>query len=119
MHLVRAPNGVRSRFRNPEMPDLPLCLQANHRTDRILDRHGFIHPMDEVEIDIVGPETLEALVAGLDHVFRIALGPRLAIRKTNVPELGREDIFAAALERATDELLVCAIRPISVRRVDE
>jgi hypothetical protein len=120
MDLVGAADGACSRFRNSEMLDLPLRLEPHHCADRVFDRHGVVDAMDEIEVDGVGPEPLEALLAGFDDVIRVALGSRFAVWKANVAELGGEDVlFASALQGATDQLLVGAIRPVGIGRVDE
>src|SRR5258705_13763827 len=107
MDLVGAADGAGSRLRNSEMPNLALRFELHHGANRVLDRHGLVDAMDEVEVDGVGPEPLEALLAGVDDVFRVALGARLAVGQTNVAELGGEDVlFAAAFQGATDQLLV-------------
>jgi hypothetical protein len=53
--------------------------------------------MDEIEVDGVGPEPLEALLAGFDDVIRVALGSRFAVRKANVAGLGGEDVLFASV----------------------
>src|SRR5262249_6610222 len=107
VHLVGAADGVCSRFRDAEMLDLSLGLEPYHGADGILDRHGVVDSMDKIEIDGIGPEALEALLAGFDDVLRVALGSGLAVGQANVAEFGGEDVvFAAALEGATDQLLV-------------
>ena len=61
------------------MPDLSLGLEPYHGADGILDRHCVVDSMDKIEIDDIGPEALEAFLAGLDDVIRVALGSRLAV----------------------------------------
>ena len=106
-----------------EMPRwriLPCCFQLRHGADRVLDRHRLVDAMDVVEVDVIGAEPREALVARLHHVVRMALGARLAVRQADVAELGRQDVLVApALEPAADQLLVGAVRPVGVRGVDE
>ena len=115
-----AADGVRSRFRKSEMPNLALRLEPHHGADRVLDRNGVVDAMNEVEVDGVGPQSLEALLAGFNDVVRMALGAWLAVGQANVAELGGEDVlFATALQGATDQLLVGAIRSVGIGGVDE
>jgi hypothetical protein len=102
------------------MSDLALRLELHHGADGILDRHGVVDAMDEIEVDGIGAEPFEALFAGFDHVVRIAFGAGLAIGQANVAELGGEDVlFAAPFQGATDQLLVGAVRSVGVGRVDK
>src|SRR5262249_53676505 len=67
------------RFRDAEMPDLSLGLEPHHGADRILAPHGVVASMDTIEVDGVGAEALEALLAGFDDVIRVALGSGLPV----------------------------------------
>src|SRR5258708_39138082 len=87
MRFVGTADGVRSRFGNSQMPYLALRLEAYHGADRILNRHGIVDPMNEVEVNVVGTEPLEALVASFHDVFRVALGTGLAVGQTYIAEL--------------------------------
>src|SRR6478735_6075901 len=95
MDLVGAADRICSRLGDSEMPDLALGLELYHGADGIFDRHRVVDAMDEIEVDDIGAEPLEALLAGFDHVVRIAFGAGLAIRQTNVAELGSEDVLFA------------------------
>ena len=99
---------ARARFADAERAHLALLHQLAHGADRILDRHFRIDAVLVIEIDHIDAEALQALLAGLDHEVRPAVG-EFAVLAAEIAELGRQHhAGAAALDRLADEFLVVA-----------
>ena len=109
-------------LREPEVADLPRANELRHRPDGLLDRRRRIGSVQVVEVDAVGCEPGQGLLARPAHVLRAAVQaastgtPRLVV---GMSELRRDDRFVAASgERSSDELLVHAVLAVHVRRVE-
>jgi len=66
---MRPPDGRRPGLADAEKAYFALADKLAHRADRVLDRNGRIDPMDIIEVDDVGLEPPEALLAGFAHIF--------------------------------------------------
>src|SRR5215472_8441177 len=100
--MVAAPASQMPRY-------LALADKFAHRADRVLDRNGRIHPMDVIEVDDVGLEPPEALLAGFAHTFRPAVREAGIAEQPEIAKLARDDVIAAVLsDRLSYELLVAA-----------
>src|SRR5262249_16115516 len=109
MHRMRPPDGRRPGLANAEKAHLALADKLAHRADRVLDRNGRIHPMDVIEIDDVGLEPPEALLAGFAHILRPAVREAGIAEQPEIAKLARDDVIAAVLsDRLGYELLVAA-----------
>ena len=102
------------------MSDLARLDQALHRAPGLLDRHRAIDAVLVVEVDHVDAESAQRRVARLDHVLRGAVdADERTVGAALVPELrGEHDVVAAALDGATDQLLVRE-RTVHVGGVEE
>src|SRR5438477_3879033 len=119
MHRMRPPNGRRPGLADAEKAHLALADELAHRADRVLDRNGGIDPMDVIEIDNVGPEPPEALLAGFVHIFRPAVREARVAEQPEIAKLTRDDVIAAVpSDRLGYELLVAG-RGRSRRRYRE
>ena len=108
MHLVRAADGLRIGFRQPERAYLALLDQPLHRADGVLDRRVRVDAVLVVEVDDVDAEALQARLAGLHHVLRPPVHALLAVGLLHLAELGGDDRLAApsVLERLAEQGLV-------------
>jgi hypothetical protein len=75
--LPRGLDRVDSDIRQPDVPDLALCLQIGERTHRLLERHRRVDAVELVQVDPLEPEPPEALLAGLAQVRGPAIGVKL------------------------------------------
>ncbi len=98
----------------------PGRTSSRHRADGLLDRHGVVHPVLVVEVDVVHAEPPERVVAGLADVVGPAVHAEIgAVLRALVAELGGEDhLVAAAADRPADEPLV-GEGTVHVGRVEE
>ncbi len=99
-------------FADPEIGHAPganfsLCLQAFKCRDDVGDTDGLLRPVQEVKIEMVGAEPLEARLAGArDAIARHMVRPHLR---------NQEDLIALAGNRAADEFLGA----VHFRRIDK
>ncbi len=117
---MRPPDGRRRGLRQPDVADLAGLHQLGHRTDRLLDRHVRVHPVQVVQVDDVGAEVAQRPVGGAPDVGGGAVA---AVHGAVVVGLrgrlgGQDDLVAAVAEGAGDQLLVLE-RPVRLCRVDE
>ena len=109
MHRMRPPDGRRPGLADAEKAHLALADELAHRADRVLDRNGRIDPMDVIEVDDVGLEPPEALLAGFAHIFRPAVREARVAEQPEIAKLARDDVIAAVpSDRLGYELLVAA-----------
>src|SRR5215208_3022547 len=105
--------------RHADEADLAPLDQLVERAERLLEGDLGVWPVDEVDVDLVGPETLETDI-DLAHdvgAARIALG-RLAARWKKDPALGDEhDVFPPATQGAAEDLFGVA-GSVAWRRVE-
>src|SRR5205085_3098087 len=108
MDTLRAPDRVGSCLGKPEVADLALGDELRHGADRVLDGRVRINAMLIVEIDVVDAEAPQGALARAPHVVRTPIHTEVcAIGRAHVAELRRDDdVVAAPLDRATNELLV-------------
>ena len=120
MHRVRALDGLRCSFREPEVTHLALLDQLRHRAHGVLDRGVRIDAMLIVEINHLDAETAQARLAALPDVLGLAVDAAIApVLAADVAELGGEDhLIAPAADGASDELLVAA-HTVHVGRVEK
>src|SRR4051812_7901944 len=120
MHLVRAADGLRRRFREPEIADLPRLHQVRHRAHGFLDGHGLVDPVLVVEIDRLDPEPPERLFAALLDVVGLAVDAQeLSVLGADVPELGREKYLVALSGDGSADQLFVLEWPVHVRRIEK
>jgi hypothetical protein len=53
--------------------DLACVHELAHRAPRVFDRHGGVHPVLVVEIDMVDTQAFEGCIAGSVHVIGVAV----------------------------------------------
>ncbi len=108
MHRVRPAQGGGGHFRQADGPDLPGRHQLAEGADAVLDGDLPVPAMQVVEVDDVGLQALQAIVAGLldrlgpavDHPHPVHAGHAA---------LGGQDVFLpAALQGVADQGLVGA-----------
>jgi hypothetical protein len=91
------------------MPDLAVLLQLPERPDCLLERHR-ASPMEEIEIDDIAAQPLQAAFAG---------GDRVGARRIARMHLGDdEDVSAPVRDRLGHHLLGTALA-IHFRRIDQ
>ena len=102
------------------MAHLARPYQVAHGADGLLDRHGAVHPMLVVQVDVVGAEPLERRVARSLHVVGPAVHAEpLPLFVALVAELGGEhDLVAPAANGRAHQPLV-GERPVHVGRIEE
>src|SRR5262249_29179052 len=121
MHRMRPPDGRRPGLADAEKTYLALTDKLAHRADRVLDRNGLIDPMDVIEVDAIGLEPPEALLAGFAHIFRPAIREARVADQPEITKLARYDVIAAVpSDRLGYELLVAApsIAVCGVEKID-
>ena len=72
----------------PQVADLARPDQLAHRAPGVLHRHGAVHPVLVVQVDVVGAEPLQGRVTGLAHVLGPAVDGPAAVGQPLVAELG-------------------------------
>ncbi len=97
---------------------MPRCLhlagphQLGHRADRVLDRHVGVDAVDVIEVDHLGLEPLQALVAAFLEVFGAAVGKARAALQPDIAELAGDHVLAAvALRRPA--AISSSLRPVA------
>src|SRR4051812_5673411 len=97
MDLVGPADGRRGGLAEAEETDLAGRHKFGHGADRLLDRHGLIHPVLVVQIDVVDAESLQTGVAGRADIVRAAADAlETAVLAADVAEFGGEhDLFSA------------------------
>ena len=120
MHRECATQRLRTRFRQAEIPDLPLLHKPCHRADRLLDGRVRVYSMLVVEVDRFHSQTLETgFTCRANIVGPPVDAPACGVFTPNDPELSCNDgLFAPSLDCPADQLFV-GERPVHVRRVQE
>src|SRR5262249_26808946 len=121
MHRMRPADGRCPGLADAEKAYLALADKLAHRADRVLDRNGRIDPMDVIEVDDIGLEPPEALLAGFADIFRPAVREARIAEQPEIAKLARDDGIAAVLShRLGYELLVAAasIAVGGVKKID-
>ena len=110
MDLIGAPQRGRRRLRHSQELDLALLHQLLHGADGIFDRNFGIHAVLVVKIDHFHAQPLQAGIAALAHVIRLAAHADPAtFRRAQVPKLsGQHHSVAPIANGAADKLLVVA-----------
>jgi hypothetical protein len=105
---VGATNGVRSRFTDAEVADLPRVDEFLEGTPGLLHGYPRVHSVLVVEVDVVHAETLEGGVAGPTDVVGVAINSQArSVLTSFVTELGGEhDLIATRGDGSTHETLV-------------
>ncbi len=102
-------DGLGARLRQSEKTDLALFDEPRHGANRILDRRVGVDAVLIIEVDDIGAETLQAGLAGADHIIRPAVDHR-AFRQAQIAEFrGQGDLVALAGDRLADKILVLAV----------
>ncbi len=92
---------------------------SRHRADRVLDRYIGVDAVDVIEVDHIGLEPREALVAALLDVFRPAISELGAALQPDIAEFAGDYVFVPmAGDRLGYQLLVAA-GAVGVRAVEE
>src|SRR5712691_2203594 len=81
---------LRSRFGQPDVAHLARFHETGHGADRLLDRHVGVDAVQVVEVYRFDAELLQARVAGLAHVFGLAVVGLAAVRVVDVAEFGAD-----------------------------
>src|ERR1051326_9260537 len=118
---MRAPDRRQAGLADAEMLDLALTHEIGHRADCVLYRDIGIDPVDEIEVDEFGLETLQALVAAFLDVFGAAIGEARPALKLHIAEFAGDHVIAAMPgDGARDQLLVApeAVGVGSVEKID-
>src|SRR5580698_4258527 len=119
MGRMRAPDGFRRRLRKTQVAHLAGFDEVRHRADSLLDRHGAIHAMLIIEVDLFDAEALERGVASRPYVFGPSVDLASTIGMADDSEFGRDDhAIPNRPELAPDQFLI-VIRPIHVRGVEK
>jgi hypothetical protein len=106
------------KIRAADLPDLASLDQAVHRAERVGDRHIRIGLMQLIEIDVVGAESAQAVVAGLPDVLRPR--PCALVVHRHAELRGDDRPIAAVGECAAEEFLAlgCAVDVGGIEEVD-
>ena len=114
-----APQLVLGDVGQPDVPDLALLLEGDECTDRVLQRHRGVGPVELVQRDLFELEPSQASLAGLDQVVRPAVLRPLPGTGALEAALGRDhEIIRVRRQRLADELLA-DVRTVGVGGVDE
>ncbi len=110
MHGTSAPQCLNAALGQADVANLSCLDQFLQRADRFLDRHFRVDPVQVEQVDILGPESLQASLEGGAQGLRAVIdlqrafgGPRDAVlrRQQHVP--------AAAVDEPADEPLILAV----------
>lgn len=117
LNRVRTADGLGARLREAEVQNLPSLDQIFDRAGHVLNWHGEIDAVLIVEIDAVGPQTLERFLDDLPDALRPAVQ---AVRAVDLQAEfgGDDDLVADRRERLADQLLV-DVGAVDFRSVEE
>ena len=113
---------LRTGFGKAEIADLALAYQVLHDARDILHRHVGVDPVLVVEVDVVGPQPLEAALDGAADLGRLAVdaAAMLAGHLVDVPaELGGDLHFVAHPREGLAHHLLVGPRAIDFGRVEK
>jgi len=109
MHVVRPAQGVGRNLGQADAADLARLHQFGQRADAVLDRHALVPAVQVVEIDDVGLQPLQAVLAGLLQYVGMAVELALALCIAERPALaGQNELAAMFLEHVADQGFVGA-----------
>ncbi|MDT5124892.1 MAG: hypothetical protein QOH54_536 [Mycobacterium sp.] len=110
MDCVCAMDEVRAHFAESDGSHLARGDEFAHRADGVFDRHTAIQAMVVVQVDHVGPQTAEAVLARRPDVVRAAVNhdARAVVIDLRGEFRRQHHVIAAAGERRADEFLVVA-----------
>jgi hypothetical protein len=118
---MRPANRLNRGLRHAEVLDLALGNQLLDRSCHVLDRHARIDAVLIEEIDVIGPQTLQAGVRHCLDMLGPAIGPATALARLKIDveaELGgNRHLVADRLERLAHQLFVRE-RPIGFGRIE-
>src|SRR5687768_18488998 len=97
MNTVRLADRRCRDFAQADRPYLSLCHQIRHRTHALLDGQTFVPAVKVVQIDDVGPQPGEAVLARLPDDFGATVNLTLPLRIAEHAALAREDELRAAI----------------------
>src|SRR6266705_2735978 len=109
MDFHRPAQSICSGLRETDVANLAFLDQFGQGSHSFLDRRVGIDAVLVVEIDVVGPQPLQAAFAGLLHIVGLAADAAKVriVGVTNDPELrGQNYIIAFAFKGASDEFFV-------------
>src|SRR5690349_1253063 len=93
-------------LRQADGADLPLPLQIRECADAVLERHGLVPTMQVVQIDAIGAEIAQRLLADGANGFRSAIDHPLAVAPEQSALAGEDDVRRALREQRAHQLLV-------------
>src|SRR5947209_7824898 len=109
MDCMSAPDRRRAGLANAERAHLAGPHQLGHGAERVLDRYVGIDPVNEIEIDDFGLQTLEAFVAAFLHIFGTPVGKARTALELDIAEFAGDHVIAAMPRDSTgDQLLIAA-----------
>src|SRR5258705_10154588 len=104
MHAMRFSKRIGGDFGKPDGLDLSLSHDVGHGPDAVFDRNPLVPAVEVIEIDHIGLQALEAVLAGLCQNLRPAVDLAQSLRVAEHAAFAREDVVATAmLERIADE----------------
>ncbi len=96
----------------PSARTLPCFTSSGHRADAVLDRHALVPAVQVVQVDDLGAQTLEAVLAvacdGLGAAVDDALDAVVEGHAGHAALAGQRDLAAMRLEHPADQRLVGA-----------
>ena len=119
MHRVRPAYGRRSRFAEPQVPDLAGEHELRHRPDGLLDGHGTVDTVLVVQVDGVDIEAAQRCVARPVHVLGPAVDGLRSVGLALEPELRRDHVLVAPPREGSADQLLVRERPVHVGRVEQ
>src|SRR5918995_3433258 len=108
MYLVGAADGLGCGLRDTQEAYLPGLKELLHRAPSLLYGYLRIYPMLVVEVDVIHPEPLQRVLAGLPHIIWFAVHTQEAtVLASLVAELGGKSYLLTPVGyRLANELLV-------------
>jgi hypothetical protein len=115
---MRAPDRLRSRFRQAEVPDLAFVDQIPHGAGHVFDWHLRVDAMLVEQVDAIRLQPHQRRIGHFADALRAAVEAGIGVAITEA-ELGRDhDLVAERLHGLTDQFLV-GEGPVGLGRVEE
>ena len=118
---MRAANGIRASFRQPEVAYLARAHQLGHRADGFFDWRLGVNAVLIIEIDAIYIEPAETRVARLFHVLRFAVDSAEAwcARIPQDAEFRRDDDAMPFAADAASEQLFVGVGSVNVGSIEK